>query len=86
MSRASVAEQFRVAFANLAQLDPADIDGVVLAVIGHLRQLRPEQFGCLSLLPKPEERIADPRGPSNTNGDAPNVGRSMDLFRGPVKP
>lgn len=54
-------ELFRVAFAGMDKLDPSDVDDIVLAVVGHLRQLRPEQFGCLSRLPDPTETIRDPR-------------------------
>jgi len=61
-ARAAVVEVFRRAFAALETLDPADVDEVVLAVVGHLRQLRPEQFGCMSRLPPPTEPIRDPRG------------------------
>ena len=59
---AEVAELFRAAFVGLASLDPSEVDDIVLAVVGHLRQLRPEQFGCLSKLPAPGEPIRDPRG------------------------
>ena len=61
-SVAAVTEQFRTAFAGVPELDPADVDAIVLAVVGHLRQLRPEQFGCLSQLPAPEAPVRDPRG------------------------
>ena len=60
---AAVAEVFRSGFSSLEKCDPADVDTIVLAVIGHLRQLRPEQFGCLSRLPPPGETIRDPRNP-----------------------
>jgi hypothetical protein len=58
---AAIAELFGVAFAGLDKLDPADVDEIVPAVVGHLRQLRPEQFGCLATLPPPSEPIRDPR-------------------------
>lgn len=59
---AAVAEMFRAGFAALERVDPHEVDEIVLAVVGHLRQLRPEQFGCLSKLPPPSEPIRDPRG------------------------
>ena len=58
---AAIVELFRSAFAGMDKLDPSDVDTIVLAVVGHLRQLRPEQFGCLSSLPAPTEPIRDPR-------------------------
>lgn len=58
----AVTEVFRSGFAAIDKLDPDDVDQIVLAVVGHLRQLRPEQFGCLSKLPPPGEAIRDPRG------------------------
>jgi hypothetical protein len=58
----AVTEIFRSGFASIDKLDPDDVDQIVLAVVGHLRQLRPEQFGCLSKLPPPGELIRDPRG------------------------
>jgi len=59
-SAAEVAEQFRASFADLSHLDPDDVDLIVLGISGHLRQLRPEQFGCMSKLPPPGP-IFDPR-------------------------
>jgi hypothetical protein len=57
---AAIAEMFRVAFAGMDKLDPADVNEIVLAVVRHLRQLRPEQFACLSELPPPYEPIRAP--------------------------
>lgn len=57
----AIAEVFRTGFAAVPSLDPADVDELVLAIVGHLRQLRPEQFGCLSTLPVPTEPVRDPR-------------------------
>lgn len=59
-SAAEVAELFRDGFANLKHLDPEDVDLIVLGITGSLRQLRPEQFGCMSKLPPPGP-IFDPR-------------------------
>lgn len=60
LDAAAVKELFRTAFAGMEKMQPGEVDEIVLAVIGHLRQLRPEQFGCLSKLPPPGP-IKDPR-------------------------
>ncbi|MCX5743921.1 MAG: hypothetical protein NT062_15635 [Proteobacteria bacterium] len=60
---AELAEQFRAGFAAMERMDPDDVDRLVGAITGHLRQLRSEQFGCMSKLPPPGAPIRDPRDP-----------------------
>lgn len=60
----AIAERFRSAFADLAELEktaPGDVDALVSGIVQHLRAWRPESVAPLSDLAEPTEPIRDPR-------------------------
>lgn len=46
---------------ELAKVEPAEVDQIVIALVAHLRAWRPESVSPLGTLPPPTEIIRDPR-------------------------
>lgn len=59
---AALVEVFRAALAALANLEPAEQDAIVGAIVADLRARRPVAVAPLGVLGPPTEPITDPRG------------------------
>ena len=58
---AAIVEVFRAGLATLDELEPAEQDHIIGALVSDLRARRPVAVAPLGVLGPPTERIADPR-------------------------
>lgn len=60
----TIAQRIAADLEDLRELErqqPSEVDAIVSHLVAHLRSWRPESVTPLGVLPRPEERIADPR-------------------------